>query len=116
MDQTGPFSTIGMASRLAIRVVLLTVGIVVFLLIAWLGRVVVMLLFASGVLAVLLSAVVEWVTTKLKIRCGFTFALLLGAGFVLVFLTFWIRGPSIIEQFTDLQTDLPQAGTLFWNA
>jgi predicted PurR-regulated permease PerM len=30
-----------------------------------------------------------------------------------VFLTLWIRGPSIIEQFADLQTDLPQAGHKF---
>ena len=92
---------------------LLTVGIIVFLLVAWVGRVIVMLLLAAVVFAVLLSAVVDWVTTKLKIRRGLAFALLLAAGFVVVFLTLWIRGPSIIEQFADLQTDLPQAAHKF---
>ncbi len=109
MDQTEPSSTNGIAARPAVRVVLLTVGIIVLLLVAWVGRVIVMLLFAAAVLAALLSAVVDWVAAKLKIRRGVTFALLLGVGFSILFLTLWIRGPSIIEQFADLQTDLPQA-------
>lgn len=110
MDQTGSSATNGIAGRPAIRLVLLTVGIIVLLLIAWLGRIIVMLLFASVVFAVLLSAVVDWVATKLKIRRRLAFALLLGTALVLVFLTIWIRGPSIVEQFAALQTDLPQAG------
>ncbi len=113
MDRTGPSSANSIGSRSAVRLVLLTVGIIIFLIIAWLARVIVMLLFASGVLAVLLSAVVDWVTPKLKIRRGFAFALLLGAGFMVVVLTLWIRGPSIIEQFSDLQADLPQAAHKF---
>jgi predicted PurR-regulated permease PerM len=113
VDQAGSSSTNGIASRSAVRLVLLTVGIIVLLLVAWLGRVIVMLLLASGVFAVLLSAVVDWLTMKLKIRRGLAFALLLAAGFVVVFLTLWIRGPSIIEQFADLQTDLLQAAHKF---
>src|SRR5665213_2228333 len=113
MDQTGSSSTNGIASRPAVRLVFLTVGIIVFLLIAWVGRVIVMLLLAAVIFAVLLSAVVDWVTPKLKIRRGLAFALLLAAGFVVVSLTLWIRGPSIIEQFADLQTDLPQAAHKF---
>ena len=103
----------GIAIRPAVRLVLLTVGIIVLLLVAWVGRVIVMLLLASAVVAVLLSSVVDWVTMKLKIRRGLAFALLLAAGFVAVFLTLWIRGPSIIEQFADLQSDLPQAAHKF---
>jgi predicted PurR-regulated permease PerM len=113
MDQTGSSSTNGIAIRPAVRLVFLTVGIIVFLLVAWVGRVIVMLLLAAVVFAVLLSAVVDWVTTKLKIRRGLAFALLLASGFVVVFLMLWIRGPSIIEQFADLQTDLPQAAHKF---
>ncbi len=105
--------TNGIAMRPAVRLVLLTVGIIVWLLVAWVGRVIVMLLLAAVVFAVLLSAVVDWVTTKLKIRRGLVFALLFAAGFVAVFLTLWIRGPSIIEQFADLQSDLPQAAHKF---
>jgi predicted PurR-regulated permease PerM len=113
MDQTGSSSTNGIASRPALRLVFLTVGIIVFLLAAWVGRVIVMLLLAAVVFAVLLSAIVDWVTTKLKIRRGLAFALLLAAGFVVASLALWIRGPSIIEQFADLQNDLPQAAHKF---
>lgn len=109
MDQTGSTSTSAFASRPAVRIVLLAFGIAVFLMVAWVGRIIVMLLLAAVVFAVLLSAVVDWVTTKLKIRRGLAFALLLVAGFAVVFLTFWIRGSSIIEQFADLESDLPQA-------
>ena len=97
----------------AVRLVLLTVAIIVLLLVAWVGRAIVMLLLASGILAVLVSAVVNWLTMKLKIRRGLAFALLLAAGFMVVFLMLWIRGPSIIEQFADLQTDLPPAAHKF---
>ena len=113
MDQADSSSTNGIAMRPAVRLVLLTVGIIVGLLVAWLGRVIVMLLLAAVVFAVLLSAVVDWVTTKLKIRRGLAFALLLAAGFAVMFFTLWIRGPRIIEQLADLQTDLPQAAHEF---
>jgi predicted PurR-regulated permease PerM len=113
MEQTGSSSTSSIASLPAVRLVFLTVGIIVFLLSAWVGRVIVMLLLAAVVFAVLLSAVVDWVTTKLKIRRGLAFALLLSIGFVVVFLTFWIRGQGIIGQFGDLETDLPQAAHQF---
>lgn len=113
MDQTASSSTSAIASRPAVRLVLLTVGITVFLLVAWICRVIVMLLLAAVVFAVLLSVVVDWVSTNLKIRRGLALALLLVAGFVVVSLTFWIRGPSIIEQFADLETALPQAAHHF---
>lgn len=109
MDQTGSSSTNGIASWPAVHLVFLTVGIIVFLLVAWVGRVIVMVLLAAMVFAILLSAVVDWVTTRLKIRRGVAFGLLLAAGFVVAFLTSWIGGPSIIGQFANLQTDLPQA-------
>lgn len=113
MDQTGSSSTNGIASRRDVRLVFLTVGIIIFLLIAWVCRVIVMLLLAAVVFAVLLSAVVDWVTTKLRIRRGLAFALLLAAAFLLVIFTLWVRGPSIIEQFANLQTDLPLAAHRF---
>ena len=91
MDQAGSSLTNGIAMRPAVRLVLLTVGIIVWLLVAWVGRVIVMLLLAAVVFAVLLSAVVDWVTTKLKIRRGLVFALLFAAGFVAVFLTLWYQ-------------------------
>lgn len=113
MDQTGSPSTNGIASRRDVRLVFLTVGIIIFLLIAWVGRVIVMLLLAAVVFAVLLSAVVDWVTTKLRIRRGLAFALLLATAFIILFFMLWVRGPSIIEQFADLQTDLPVAAHRF---
>jgi predicted PurR-regulated permease PerM len=109
MDKSAPSSTDGISSRQAVRLVFLTTGIIVCLLVAWVGRVIVMLLLAAVVVAVVLSAAVDWVTQKLKIRRGVAFALLLVTGSVVIVLTLWIRGPSIIAQFASLQTDLPQA-------
>lgn len=113
VNQPGSPSTNDSATRSVVRLVFLTIGIVVLLLVAWVGRVIVMLLVASAVIAVLLSSVVDWVTARLKIRRGLAFALLLTGSVVAVFLTLWIRGPSIIEQFADLQRDLPQAANKF---
>ncbi len=109
MDKSAPSSTDGISNRPAVRLVFLTIGIIVCLLVAWVGRVIVMLLLAAVVVAVVLSAAVDWVTQKLKIRRGVVFALLLVTGSVVIVLTLWIRGPSIIAQFASLQTDLPQA-------
>jgi predicted PurR-regulated permease PerM len=75
VDQAGSSSTNGIAVRPALRLVLLTIGIIVLLLVGWVGRVIVMLLLASAVVAVLLTSAVDWVTMKLKIRRRLAFAL-----------------------------------------
>ncbi len=90
-------------------VLLLATGIVLFLILAWMGRVIFMLLFAAIVFAVLLTAIVDWIKARLKLKRGPAFTLVLLTGSTIVALTVWISGPSIIEQFISLQTDLPLA-------
>jgi predicted PurR-regulated permease PerM len=73
------------------------------------GRVILLLIFAAIVVAVLLTAIIDWIKAKLQLRRGLAFALILLTAATLLFLTLWISGPNIIEQFSNLQTDLPQA-------
>jgi len=93
----------------AVSVLLLTVGVVLALILAWLGRVILLLLFAAIVVAVFLTAIVDWIAPKLRLKRGLALALVLLSATVIAVLTLWISGPNIIEQFARLQTDLPQA-------
>jgi predicted PurR-regulated permease PerM len=97
------------SSNPGVQVLLLAVGVVLAVILAWLGRVIFMLLFAAIVVAVLLTGLVDWINAKLKLRRGLAVALILFTATTLVILTLWISGPNIIEQFASLQTDLPQA-------
>ncbi len=68
-----------------------------------------MLLFAAIVVAVLMTAVVDWLGARFRLGRRMAFALILFVAVCLLGLTVWLRGPSIIGQFANLQTDLPQA-------
>jgi len=83
---------------------------VLALILAWLGRVILLLLFASIVLAVLLTAIVDWIKARFNLSQKVAFALLVLTVWTLVVVTLWISGPSIVEQSASLQTDLPRAG------
>ncbi len=84
-------------------------GLLVALTLAWLGRVIVMLLFAAIVIAVLMTAIVDWLHVTFKLNRRAAFSLILFLAVSLLSLTVWLTGPSIISQFADLQHDLPQA-------
>ena len=88
-------------------VLLLTVGVVLALILTWLGRVILLLLFATIVVAVFLTAIVDWIAPNLQVKRGLALAFILLFAAVVAVLTLWISGPSIIEQFARLQTDLP---------
>jgi predicted PurR-regulated permease PerM len=92
-----------------VSLLLLAVGLVLALLLAWMGRVILLLIFAGILVAVLLTVVVDWIKDKLQLRRGLAFALLLLTATTFLFLTLWISGPKIIEQFSNFQTDLPKA-------
>jgi len=93
----------------AVSVLLLAVGIVLGLTLAWIGRVILLLLFAAIILASLLSAIIDWVMKKLKLGRNKSFALIMLIGTTVVVLALWLSGPNIIDQFQRLQADLPQA-------
>lgn len=88
---------------LAITTVALAIGLI------WIGRVIFLLLFASIIGAILLTTVSSWLHTRLKIKQGAALALFLCVSFTLVALLVWVLGPNAVQQFADLETELPLA-------
>ncbi len=109
MSEGGTSSAGGAPNNPAVSILLLAVGVVLAVILAWLGRVIFLLLFAAVVVAVFLTAIVDWVGPKLRLKRGLALGLTLLIASVFVVLTLWISGPNIIEQFARLQTDLPQS-------
>jgi len=99
----------GTGVRPAVSVMLLTVGLLVFLGVAWFGRIILLLLFAAVVIAVLLTAIVEWLKVKLRMKEGLAYTLILVTAAGLGVLLVWLVGPKIVDQFADLQVTLPAA-------
>ncbi len=79
------------------------------LILAWLTRVILLLLFAAIVLALLMTAVIDWLKAKFNLKHGVAFTLILSAFTLIVAFTLWLSGANIITQFANLQADLPQA-------
>ncbi len=75
----------------------------------WIGRVIFLLLFASVIGAVFLDAIGHSLAKHLRIPRGLALALFLLAGLICAALAFWIQGPNVLQQFAQLQTDLPVA-------
>jgi predicted PurR-regulated permease PerM len=101
--------TRGKPKNPANSLLLLAAGLVFSLTLAWLGRLVLLLLFAAVVVAILLTSIVDWAMAKLKIGRKLAFALIMLATSSIVILALWISGPNIVEQFASLQVELPQA-------
>ena len=87
----------------AITVLALTIGLV------WMGRVIFLLLFASIIGAILLTTVSDWLHNRLKIKQGQALALFLLVSFGVVALLVWRLGPNVVDQFADLEVQLPLA-------
>jgi predicted PurR-regulated permease PerM len=96
-------------SHSPLSLLLLGIGIVLALIIAWLGRVVLMLVFAAMIAAVLMAGIVDWLKARCKIKAGLAFGLLLTTSVIVVALAVWLIGPCVLNQFVELQTDLPPA-------
>ncbi|WP_263353652.1 AI-2E family transporter [Acidicapsa acidisoli] len=75
----------------------------------WIGRVIFLLLFASAIGAILLTTVSNWLHSRFKIKQGLALALFLCVTFAVTALVVWSQGPNIVQQFADLETDLPVA-------
>jgi predicted PurR-regulated permease PerM len=88
---------------LAITAIALAIGLV------WIGRVIFLLLFASAIGAVLLTTVSDWLHTRFKIKQGAALALFICVSFAVVGLLGWMLGPNVVEQFADLEAELPVA-------
>ncbi len=109
VDEQRSTSTLNQIGNTPIALLFLGIGLVVALILAWLTRVILLLLFAAIVAALLMTAMVDWLKAKLNLKQGVAFALILFAMTLIVVFTLWLSGPNIIGQFTNLQADLPQA-------
>ncbi len=109
MDERETERAGGERTSAALMVLLVAAGLVLALTLAWIGRVILLLLFAAIVAAVLLTAMVDWLRARLKLGRGPAFALLLLAASAAACLVVWNSGPTILEQVVVLKTALPQA-------
>jgi len=75
----------------------------------WIGRVIFLLLFASIIGAVFLTAVSDWLHERLRIKQGLALTLFICASVLVIVLGIWSQGDNLAQQFTALQTELPAA-------
>ena len=88
---------------LAITAIALSIGLI------WIGRVIFLLLFASIIGSILLTTISQWLHIRLKIKEGQALALFICVSFLVIGLVGWMLGPNVVEQFADLEVELPQA-------
>lgn len=75
----------------------------------WIGRVIFLLLFASVIGTIFLSAIANWLHVRFKIRQGLALGLFMLVAVAVVGLVVWMLGPSAVQQAADLQVELPIA-------
>lgn len=75
----------------------------------WIGRVIFLLLFASIIGAVFLTAIADWLHERLKIKQGIALALFISASLALIALFIWMQGDNVAQQFAALEIELPAA-------
>lgn len=75
----------------------------------WMGRVIFLLLFASVVGATILTTISDWLHRRLRIRHGAAMALFLLVSIGVIALLVWVLGPNVVQQFSELETQLPMA-------
>ncbi len=90
-------------------VLLAITAIALAIFVVWMGRVIFLLLFASIIGSVFLTAISDWLHSKLKIRQGLALSAFILLSFAVVALLIWIQGPYAVEQFASLEVELPKA-------
>jgi predicted PurR-regulated permease PerM len=75
----------------------------------WIGRVIFLLLFASIIGAVFLTAISDWLHERLKIGKGAALALFICVSIAVIGLLAWMQGDNVAQQFADLEVELPLA-------
>ncbi len=88
---------------LAIAAISLSFGLI------WIGRVIFLLLFASIVGTIFLTAIADWLHRRLEIKRGLALVLFLSVSVIVIGLVIWMLGPSAVQQVSDLEVELPLA-------
>jgi len=94
-------------------VVLTASAVLVLLYVLWLGRTVLLLIFAGILLAVVLHSAASWLERVLHIRRRWSLPLVVLAIAAVLGIGIWLRGPAIAAQIDQLQERLPQAAKSF---
>lgn len=90
-------------------VVTVCTGVAVAAMLVWATRVILLLLFAEILGALLLTIMADWVQETLKLRRSLAFSMVVTFIAVCLGLGTWMRGSAVVQQFSDLQVDLPAA-------
>ena len=96
-------------NKRAAFIVAICTGVTLIVAVAWMARVILLLLFAGVIGSLVLSTVTDWCQAKFKLRRSLALASVIATFIACVGLGGWISGPTILQQFSDLQTDLPSA-------
>jgi predicted PurR-regulated permease PerM len=90
-------------------VVVVCAGVVVAAMLVWATRVILLLIFAGLLGALLLTVMTDWIRDTLRLRRSLAFSLVVALITVCLGLGILMRGSAVLEQFSDLQVDLPTA-------
>lgn len=90
-------------------VVLLMTGVFLGLAFLWYARIILLLVFAGGIVALILTTLTDNVSSICKFRRSLAFSTVLTLLILGLCLVAWWRGPQIATEISDLQTDLPAA-------
>ena len=89
--------------------VFVTTATVAAIVALWESRIVLLVLFAGCLGALILATLTSWLEMWLRIRRAFAFTLVLLGISVAMGLGVWLRGPALVQQFSELQRDIPDA-------
>lgn len=78
------------------------------------ARVILLLFFAAVLLSILLCALVEWVMQHTRLLRLWAMTIVCGTGLLVLGLSFWLRGPALVEQFGELAAQLPSSSMQVW--
>ncbi len=90
-------------------VLLVVTALAILLSLVWMGRVIFLLLFASIIGAIFFTAISGWLHVRLRIPQGIALALFLTLALTTAVLLVWVQGPNAVQQFADLEVELPRA-------
>ena len=93
----------------AVFVIFAVIAAVAALAIIWQARIILLVLFAGFLGALVLATLSSFIQKWLRIPRAFAFVLLLAGLGAALALGAWLRGPELMQQFGQLQVDLPAA-------
>jgi predicted PurR-regulated permease PerM len=95
--------------RRAAFVVMFCAGVALAAVFVWIARVILLLIFAGLLGGLFLTILTSWIQVWLKLRRSLAFTLVLASIAASLSLGTWMWGSAILERFSDLQVDIPNA-------